>query len=639
MPKWLCGAVTEGIQIPSRLVHARCFKQNDSGARPLFSHLYVLMQPRKIMHTRMLPALACFLVSVILPISYAALQFDPLQSIGNLGSHFGYPGNATFDYVIVGGGTAGLAMANRLSANGSTVAVVEAGSFYELDNGNRTAVPARSLAGTGNNPAPYSVNPKIDWMQRTEPQPALNGLEALYPSGKTLGGSSARNYEVYQRGTVESYQMWADAVDDQSYTFDNLLPFFKKSVTAHPPETAALPNNLSVGFNASSFGPNGGNGPVQVSYPAWTNAFESWAGPALNEIGVPTIEDLESGHLLGFAYPRSTQDPATQERSSAESAYLRHAMVNPDSLGLVVFTNSYGRRILFDDTKCAIGVIVSTFGQEYTLAASKEVIVSAGAIRSPQLLMVSGIGPRATLESLDIPVISDRPAVGQNMWDHVLFGPSWRVNLITHSILHYDEDFTAQAVDEYNNNRTGMMTSLGGGLLGWEKIPAHLRQNLRPETVQALDTQFPADWPEVEFLVEDAWIGYQTDTLLGAPPSTNNYVSLALAIITTFSRGNVTINSTNTEVNPVVSPNWLLDERDMDMAIQLYRRAREFFNATSLQPILLGEEAFPGMNVSTDAEIEALIRQSASTVHHAACTSKSIPGTDHIILPSVPLAL
>lgn len=290
---------------------------------------------------------------------------------------------------------------------------------------------------------------------------------------------------------------------------------------------------------------------------------------------------------------------------------------------MTIYTNTLAKKIVFDDSKRAEGVVAGSIGREFLLSAAKEVILSAGTFRSPQLLMASGVGPANTLNAHNISVIADRAGVGQNMWDHVLFGPSWRVNLITHSILSNNLTYPSAAVDSFNNNQSGILTSLGANYLGWEKLPQHLRAGLQDFTRGSLVEEFPADWPEIEFLYIDSWLGLQKDTLLGAPKDQNQYGTMAVAITAPFSRGNVTIASPDVNVRPIVNPNWLTDPRDMDLAIQAYRRAREFFSAPRLREILMGEEAFPGANYTTDEDLEALIRRSASTLHHACCTCRS----------------
>lgn len=393
---------------------------------------------------------------------------EKLLAQGLLGSHFGlvaFP--SSYDYVIVGGGTAGLTVARRL-AETSTVAVIEAGSFYELDNSNLTEIPADASYYLGKDPK--FENPLIDWRQQTTTQPGFGGVSVLYPQGRTLGGSSARNFMWYQRGSTGSYQQWADIVGDQSYNFSNFLTYFKKSVQFSPPNQGARAANATPLYDTSVFSSSGG--PLHVSYPNFASPSASWLSLGFNMLGITELPGgLQDGNLLGWTWVANTIDPATQVRSTSESSMLREALQLNDNL--VVYQNTLAKRILFDDTKSATGVMVEVSGVgsgsiTYIINATKEVIVSSGAFRSPQILMVSGIGPAETLESNGIEVLADRPGVGQNMWDHPYFGPSYDVKTVTHSYLGASS-FSAQVTEEYTTSRTGILTNVGGDLLGMSR--------------------------------------------------------------------------------------------------------------------------------------------------------------------------
>lgn len=191
-------------------------------------------------------------------------------------SQFGIPGrNASYDYVVVGGGTAGLAIATRLAQNTSnSVTIIEAGRLYEINNGNTSVVPRLGSYGTSTSTMTLQDSPTVDWEFETAPQASLNNVLAHYWRGKTLGGSSALNNAVYQRGTVGSYQMWADVVGDQSYTFDALLPYFQKSVHFTPANAALRPQNASVlPVSDEAFSPSRGS--LKVSYTNYAIPFDS----------------------------------------------------------------------------------------------------------------------------------------------------------------------------------------------------------------------------------------------------------------------------------------------------------------------------------------------------------------------------
>lgn len=242
---------------------------------------------------------------------------------------------------------------------------------------------------------------------------------------------------IYQRGSRQSYQKWADAVGDQGYTFDNLLPFFKKSVAFTPPSSLRAVN-ASAEYNAAAFGSTGG--PLHVSYANWAKPFSSYMEPSLNEIGIPTVQDFNSGSLLGSQYCASTVRPSDQTRESSQQSFLSAAQGRSN---LKVYDLSLAKKILFDSNKKAVGVqLTSTGFSTYNLSVRKEVIISGGAFLSPQLLMVSGIGPKAQLQKYNIPVLADRPGVGQNMQDHIFFGPTWRVKVQTLTRLANDLLYT-----------------------------------------------------------------------------------------------------------------------------------------------------------------------------------------------------
>lgn len=528
-----------------------------------------------------------------------------------LGSSFGVPGaNNTYDYIVVGGGTAGLTVATRLAETAS-VAVIEAGGFYEIGNSNLSQVPLDDIWFAGKDKTDY--NPLIDWGFYTTPQAGALNVSSHYARGKTLGGSSARNYMAYQRGTVDSYQMWANQVGDQDYTWSNFLPYFEKSLNFTPPDATKRAANATPDYDVATLGQ--GNGPLSVTFTNYAQAFSSWVQNGLKEIGVQPRNGFTSGQLFGSAYSVVTVEPTLQTRESSETGFLQPALTNPN---LIVYTQSLATKIIFDSNKVATGVEVNTAGKVYTLSASKEVIVSAGAFQSPQLLMVSGVGPQSTLSQYNIPVVADRPGVGQNMWDHILFGPSYRVNVITGSSVA-NPAFAAQAAVDYNLDQTGIYTSPGGDFLAWEKIPPSARGNFTNQTANALAT-FPPDWPEIEYLNIAGYFGDQNNFITGAPNDGYNYASSIVALVAPLSRGNISISSANMADQPLINPNWLTDPADVQVAIAGYKRVRQMFATKAMAPVLIGPEYFPGPSVQTDAELLHIIRQSLNTVFHAAAT-------------------
>ncbi len=288
---------------------------------------------------------------------------------------------------------------------------------------------------------------------------------------------------------------WAYAVTDQSYTFDNFLPYYKKSVKFTPPKSTRAPN-ASAEYNAAAFNPAGG--PLQVSYANTAQSFSSYMEGGLNEIGISIIQDFNSGSLLGCQYCSSTINPADETRDSSQASFLNEA-ASQGLTNLKVFTLTMAKKILFDANRQATGVIVESNGLSYTLTVNKEVILSAGAFQFPQLLMVSGIGPSSQVSKLNIPIITDLPGVGQNMQDHIFFGPSYRVDITTLTRVVNDPVYLAAQLIPYMTSHTGILTNPVADFLGWEKIPEALRPNLGSQALTEL-AEYPVDWPELEYI-------------------------------------------------------------------------------------------------------------------------------------------
>jgi choline dehydrogenase len=306
--------------------------------------------------------------------------------------------------------------------------------------------------------------------------------------------SSALNFMIYQRPTVQSLQAWADAVDDDSYTFENVLPYFEKSAKFTPPNMSKRFANSTPRYNPEAFTATGG--PLQVSYANYAQSFSTWLKAGFAAIGIGEAPDFNSGSLMGSQYCTSTIRPIDQTRSSSAASFFQTALLS-GLRTLKVYVGTRAEKILFDANKKATGVRVNTAGISYTLQATKEVIVSAGAFQSPQLLMVSGIGPKDQLGAQGIEVISELPGVGQNMWDHPTFGPSYPVALTTLTKEARDVAYLTEQVLLYTTKQEGTLTNPVADYLAWEKIPDFLRKDFSPSTLAKL-AQFPPDWPEVE---------------------------------------------------------------------------------------------------------------------------------------------
>ena len=286
-----------------------------------------------------------------------------------------------------------------------------------------------------------------------------------------LGGCSSINNVAYSRSSKGAFQLFADTVGDQSWTWENVLPFYKKSMDFVPPDASTRFANATPSYTASS---TARGGPLDISYPAYAQAWSTWVAKGLAAIGIPQAKSFIDGSLSGSAYQMYTVYHGDGHRSSSDIAYLRP--VQKRRTNLVVFTDTLAERVVFDSKKTATGVVVTSGNTTFTLTARQEVILSAGVFQSPQLLMVSGVGPKDVLQKYNIPVVADRPGVGQGMQDHILIPLTYQVNLAG------TDPQSPATIADFNDRARGPLTNPGGDFVGLEKIPAAFRANWSSET-------------------------------------------------------------------------------------------------------------------------------------------------------------
>ncbi|KAF2167569.1 GMC oxidoreductase [Zasmidium cellare ATCC 36951] len=495
-------------------------------------------------------------------------QEKVVRILQDISSFFGVPGtNATFDYVITGGGTAGLALGVRLAAANFSVAVIEAGGFYETDNSNL------SVGAT----------------DRT----------LLYARGKVLGGSSARNNLVYHRPTIGSLQKWADEVGEQSWNWENHLPDYKKAVNFTAPNESLYGNATNL-YDASAFDSAGG--PVHVSYSNFVDPFAPWARQAYIAAGLAPIAGLSSGHLLGSSYSGLLIDPTTGRRSSSEASYLQSALNARTAPS--IYKNTLATEIVFDGNK-AIGVAALTAGTygtpsvNFTLSARNEVIVSAGALQSPQLPMVSGIGNCSELAAFNITCKVNLPGVGKNLWEHIDFGISHAVNFQVAGSAASNASLANDILNSYLSSASGPDAIEGTGYIGWEKLPQANRQQLSNNTGALLSSTFPSDWPEIEYLPHTE---YSNGTSYGV---------INCALVAPLSRGTVSL----------ASP-FCLGTANRQVAVEAFKRLRTIWQGLVNTGVASPVEASPGSTVQTDAQILQFVQENLAPVWHASGTCK-----------------
>ncbi|PBP21841.1 hypothetical protein BUE80_DR007345 [Diplocarpon rosae] len=522
------------------------------------------------------------------------------------GNSFGIPGvNETYDYIVVGGGTAGITLAARLAEDSRnfSVAIIEAGGFYEFENGNLTEIPGYNGWSTHIDETRPSL---VEWDIETTPQVGYGERTIHYSQGRTLGGT----------GTIGYHKMWVDAVGDEAWSWENTLPFYKRSCHFTPPDMDRIGSKFDIPYDKDAFSDHGG--PLRVSYGNYRGEYVAALAKSFQRLGLKKLEGLNSGSLIGYGAVSLTIDPETQVRSSSETSFLQAAMRRTS---IKIYPHTLAKRIRFDEQKRARGVLASAMGQadyDFVLSARKEVVVSAGVFRSPQLLMASGIGPSEILEQQSIPIVSELAGVGQNLWDQPYIRLTFRVNTTTMTQME-DPEFRNKVVESYIRDQSGPLASNNAGeLIGMRISLGALGKNPRAVSLQASTRHtrpsgdLPADFPELELL---PFGGGAFPKAHVASPETN-YMTFAVGLLTPRSRGNVTITSGDTREQPLVNPNFFSDPIDVDLAVQAVQRAREWASKTGI----IVRETDPGIEVQTPAQIRAWLKQAGALVFHGMST-------------------
>ena len=475
--------------------------------------------------------------------------------------------NNNYDYIIVGAGSAGCAVANRLSENPQhNVLLIEAG---------RASHPVTRL------PASFALlidNPLANWRYRSEPEESTGNREIPVPRGKLLGGSSAINGLVYVRGNKLDYDTWAQ-MGNTGWSYDDVLPFFKK-MENYQGELSEI---------------RGGDGPLKVSEVTDRNPIYDGLFKAAEENKIPVNKDYNGDDQEGISYTQTTIYKG--ERMSAKIAYLSPIKSRKN---LTIITDSLVTRLLFEGKQC-VGAEVKNKNKIIQYSAAKEVILCGGAINSPQVLELSGIGDRSILESKGIELIHELKGVGENLRDHL--APRLVYNITKPGIAYNDKARGVNLIKQvfkYVFQRDGFLTLPSAPVIGFFKT----RKELAAPDIQVHFIPY-------KVVLKD---GKRT---LGKEPGITCTVNQNLP----ESKGSIHIKSNDPEEFPSIKYNFLSSQLDKDTLVAGVKLIRNLMKTESMKEFV-NDEIQPGFEISTDEDILEFIKNKAETVYHPSGTCK-----------------
>ena len=487
--------------------------------------------------------------------------------IAIIASRKGFKMDNNFDYIIVGAGSAGCAVANRLSENPKNkVLLIEAGRAFH---------PVSRL------PASFALlidNPLANWRYRSEPEESTANREIPIPRGKLLGGSSSINGLVYVRGNKLDYDTWAQ-MGNTGWSYDNVLPFFKK-MENYQGEVTDI---------------RGSDGPLKVSEVSDRNPIYDGLFKAAEENNIPLNKDYNGEEQEGIGYTQTTIFRG--ERMSAEVAYLRPIKSRKN---LTIVTNSLVTRLLFEEKKC-VGLEVKQKNKSIRYLTTKEIILCGGAINSPQILELSGIGNRDILEEKGISVIHELKGVGENLRDHI--APRIVYKITKPGIAYNDKARGLNLLKQIANyvfKRDGFLTLPSAPVVGFFKT----RKELAAPDIQVHFIPY-------KVVLENG------KRKLGVEPGITCTVNQNLP----ESRGSIHIKSKNPEEPPAIKFNFLSNSLDRETLVSGVKLIRKIMNSETMQEFC-GEEVQPGKNLDTDEDILNFIKEKAETVYHPSGTCK-----------------
>ena len=502
----------------------------------------------------------------------------------------------TFDYIIVGAGTAGCLLANRLSMNpDKSVLLVEAGG---KDNYHWIHIPVGYLYCIGNK--------RTDWMYQTEADAGLNGRQLRYPRGKVLGGCSSINAMLYLRGQSRDYEHWADVTGDNQWRWHNVEEYFTAhedhhaGVKAHHASKSAgtqfLHNDSSRYAKLFKQHEAGGEWRVERQRLRW-DVLDAFADAA-NQAGIPKVDDFNTGNNEGVSFFEVNQRKGWRWNTS--KAFLRD--IRGKRANLTIWTDTQVKKIITarsDGVISCKGLKVQTAQGEMTLLANDSVILSAGAVGSPQILELSGLGQADRLRNLGIDVVADLQGVGEGLQDHLQIRSVYKVkNVKTLNTIANSFMGKLSIAMEYAIKRSGPMS-------------------MAPSQLGAF-TRSSADyhWPNIEYHVQPLSLD-----AFGEPLHSYPAITASVCNLNPSSRGHIHIDSSDYRQSPKIVTNYLSTEEDRKVAADSLRVTRKIVSQEALaqyEP----EELKPGIQYQTDEELARLAGDIGTTIFHPVGTAR-----------------